>query len=189
LFQNKFEQRLIAAIYPVRNLVLPTQCSGISNGIYKEAKMYLRKGLLFIALFITYNLCYATELISREAVNYFNEGVKAQIADDISAANIAYQKVLLIEPHNPIRRKIILNNQGIIYAQQGDLEKAEETFKAALEIDPSYLPAQFNLGLVYDKRKTGLQSLEYWSKVFELDKLKPTDFVIEYEFNLEGKKW
>lgn len=149
----------------------------------KEKKMALMSNLLsFLIILFFFNFSYAGELVSQEAVNYYNEGVKAQKADNFSAADIAYQKALLLDPYNPKWNKFIINNRGIMYAQSGDLEKAEASFNEVLKIDPNYQPAQFNLGLIYEKRRSRLESLEYWAKVFELDKLKPQDFIIEEQY-------
>ncbi len=50
----------------------------------------------------------------------------------------------------------LLNNQGIIYARLGDVNKAIETFKAALEIYPEYRIARKNLETLL--KKTGQSS-------------------------------
>jgi tetratricopeptide (TPR) repeat protein len=93
--------------------------------------------------------------------------------------------VLLVDPYNPDWKKFILNNQGIMYAQQGDLEKAEAAFNEALKIDPEYETAKLNLGFIYEQRRSRLESIEYWLKVLniDLDKVKPKGFVVE-----EGQK-
>ena len=92
--------------------------------------------LVFAAMF-SYNLACAGQLLSKEAVNYYNEGVKAQKSGNLSAAASAYQKTILLDPSSQELRKYILNNTGAIYSAQGDLKKAEASFKEALELDPN----------------------------------------------------
>ena len=136
--------------------------------------------LLAILLFFSGSL-YAGELISQEAVQYYNEGVKLQKAGNFSVAEVNYRKTLLLDPYNVKWQKFIANNEGLMYAQLGELDKAEESFNAALKLDPDYLPAQLNLGLVYEKRRTRLESLEYWASMFCLEKLKPKSFTMAEE--------
>jgi len=126
-----------------------------------------------------FSFSYAEELLHEQAINYYNEGVKAQKAHNFLEADTAYQKVLLVDHYNPTWQKYILNNRGIILAKTGDLDRAEEAFNGALKLDENYMPAKINLGMIYEARRTRLESLEYWAKVFELDKLKPKDFVME----------
>ena len=144
--------------------------------------MDLRRGfLLLTALLFYFSLSYAGELTSQEAVNYYNEGVKAQKAANFAAADSAYQKVLLLDPYNPEWQKFILNNRAIMYAQQGDLEKAEAAFNEVLTMDPNYQPTKLNLGFIYEQRRSELESIKYWLGVLKinLDEVKPKGFVIE----------
>jgi tetratricopeptide (TPR) repeat protein len=151
--------------------------------------MKLKAGLTLLILFLVCgNISFAGKLISQEAVNYFNEGVRAQKTYNFFAANVSFQKALLVDPNNPKWHKAILNNQGIMCVQEEDFEKAEAFFSKALEIDPDYKLAQLNLGKVYDKTKSRLEALEYWAKVFKIDKLKPKDFAIEDEQVIEEVK-
>lgn len=144
--------------------------------------MHLKKIVFLLILFaLCYNFGFAGPLVSDEAGNYFNEGLKAQEAGNFETAEINYQKTLILAPHSLKWKKYIYNNYGVMFAQLGDPEQAELSFNKALEIDPQYQPAILNLGLITDKRKTRLESLEYWAKVFELDKQKPRDFTVSIE--------
>jgi len=142
---------------------------------------------LVIMLLAFYNLASAGELISKEAVNHYNEGVNAQKASNFDMAEIAYQKTLLLDPYNTNWQKFIINNRGVIYAQLGDLEKAEAAFNEALKIDPNYEPAKLNLGFIYEKRRSKLESIEYWLKILNinLEEAKPKGFVIEEQQKTE----
>jgi len=152
--------------------------------------MGLRRGFFFLIVLLFYfSLAYAGELASQEAVNYYNEGVKAQKAANFAAADSAYQRVLLLDPYNPKWQKFILNNRAVIYAQQGDLEKAEAAFNDVLVMDPNYQPAKLNLGFIYEQRRSELESIKYWLGVLKinLDEVKPKGFVIEEGLKTENK--
>ena len=135
-------------------------------------------GLLFVMLFMGNS--YAGEIMSKEAVNYYNEGVKLQKASNFTAADSFYQKTLLVDPYDSKWQKFILNNRGAMKAQQGSMDEAEILFNRSLEIDPAYLPAKLNLGFIYEKRRSELESIKYWLSVLKinLDDVKPKGFVL-----------
>ena len=139
---------------------------------------YQRLLLLAVLLLAFCSFAFAGELISKEAVNYFNAGVKAQKGANFVEAEINYQKTLIVAPNDTNWQKFILNNRGVMYAQMGDLEKSDASFKAALQIDPNYKAAQLNLGLLNEKRMSRCESLEYWAKLYGWEKTKPRDFAL-----------
>lgn len=149
--------------------------------------MFKKVMLVAIIAFFLAGMVYAaekadSELLVKEAGNYYKEGVSKQKSDDFEGANVAYQKILLLDPNNKDYQKYILNNTGLMYTKQGDLDKAEAYFNQALAIDPNYHNAQLNLGLIYDaKEKNRLTVIQYWLKVLniDLDKLKPKGYILE----------
>lgn len=134
--------------------------------------------IFFVLLFVGNS--FAGELISKEAVNYYNEGVKLQKASNFAMADSLYQKTLLVDPYNSKWQKFILNNRGAMEAQQGSIEEAEILFKRSLQVDPNYLPAKLNLGFIYEQRRSELESIKYWLNVLNinLDDIKPKGFVL-----------
>lgn len=138
----------------------------------------MKKRILFILVsaFLFCGVAYADNLVGKEAVNYFTEGVRAQKSRDYFTASTAYQKVLLIFPKDMYYRKLVLNNLGAMYADQGDLTMAEAALNEALRIDPNFMPAKLNLGLVYDKQPDRMKALEYWMKALEV--YIPKDYVV-----------
>jgi tetratricopeptide (TPR) repeat protein len=134
--------------------------------------------LFFVLLFLGNS--FAGELVSKEAVNYYNEGVKLQKASNFAMADSMYQKTLLVDPYNTKWQKFILNNRGVMKAQQGSIEEGEVFFERSLQVDPNYLPARLNLGFIYEQRRSELESIKYWLKVLNinLDDIKPKGFVL-----------
>jgi len=134
---------------------------------------------LFLCLLFLGN-AFAGEVMSKEADAYYKEAVRLQQTANFTAADTLYQKILYMDSTNPKWQVFILNNRGAILAQEGDILNAEIFFKKALEINPNFLPAQLNLGFIYEKQRTELESIKYWLKVLniDLDKVKPQGFIL-----------
>lgn len=141
--------------------------------------MFLRKVYFLCLMSIIFtSVSYAQELAAKEAVVYYNEGVRAQKNGDFDSALKAYQKASIISSYYD---KLITHNKAVMYAQSGDLKKAEELFNEVLALDPKNMPAKLNLGLIYDAKGDKYKALEYWAEAFELEKHKPQAFIIEGE--------
>ena len=136
--------------------------------------------MFFAALFFA-DFSYAEGLASKEAINYYNEGVEQQAMGNFVDALTAYQKTIILAPHDLTYKKFILNNTGVMHVTQGDLEGAEEAFLKALDMDPDYLPANLNLSLIYYTKGDRLRSIEYFLKAHNLnfDEARPTKFTLE----------
>jgi len=143
----------------------------------------LKKQVVFfiLAFLFFYSLCYAENMFSDQAADYYKEGVKAQKASNYAMADENYQKTLLLDPYNNDWKKFIVNNRGVMFAKMGDMMNAERMFNEALKIDPDYELAKLNLGLIVEGRLTRLEYLEYWMKMLNIDieKLKPKSYGIQ----------
>ncbi|MDD2671775.1 MAG: tetratricopeptide repeat protein, partial [Syntrophales bacterium] len=64
----------------------------------------------------------------------------------------------------------VYNNLGNAYMDIGDQKKAEESYKAAIGVDPSFPQpeAYNNLGLLYFKQKNYDQALSYFEKTLKI---------------------
>lgn len=62
---------------------------------------------------------------------------------------------------------LAFNNQGVLYAQQGNLKKAEELFMNAIKINPRYAEALNNLGTVYAQKKKISEARTLYQKAIE----------------------
>ena len=67
------------------------------------------------------------------------------------------------------RRNELLNNIGALYLATGDLEKAREFFEEALRVDPEFMPARMNLGLVIERASGQETARDYWREVLDID--------------------
>jgi len=68
-------------------------------------------------------------------------------------------------------RSLLFNLRGACYENLSYLEKSAESFKKALVIDPNYLEAQYNLGVIQGKLCQINNSINSYKKVIEI---KPT---------------
>jgi tetratricopeptide (TPR) repeat protein len=60
------------------------------------------------------------------------------------------------------------HNMGIIHAGRKEFDQAEELFLKALEIDPDYAMAYYNLAVVYKKLEMPEKAKKYYAKAKEL---------------------
>ena len=89
-----------------------------------------------------------------------------------SLAKKKFEKILALSPEKPFA----LNYLGMIYKSEGKFDKAERYFKNAIEVDPYYSEAYYNLSYLkkFNKQNNFLSKLEklYSSKqVSEEDKV------------------
>ena len=96
-----------------------------------------------------------TPLPSSDSQVLLEEAQKAIDAQDWETAISKLEEVLRSTP-NSAKAHFLLGN---VYAQQDQFTKAEEHFNKALELDPKYVDARSNLGVVY-YRQGKLQEAE-----------------------------
>ncbi|HRZ14183.1 MAG TPA: tetratricopeptide repeat protein [Candidatus Omnitrophota bacterium] len=146
--------------------------------------MNIKKVVYVISiLLLSQALASAGELTQPEGLNYYNEGVRAQKAGGAEMAMNAYQKAMVIGLDVALYRKFIYNNVAVIYAEQGDLEKAESMFLEALRLDPFYRQANFNLGILYLRQGFCQKAAEYLTKTLN----GAGNYTIEEEHHPEPK--
>ncbi len=62
-----------------------------------------------------------------------------------------------------------LCRSAVEHMKRGDFEKAAETYIEALDLEPTYLPANNNLAIVYEKKPHWhAKAIEQWKKVLDL---------------------
>ena len=150
--------------------------------------MFSKSIIILFSLCLFCDLTYGTDPYSDEALNHYNEGVRAQMNGDAYNAQTNYQRSILL---NDTYKKFILNNFGVMHANNEELKEAEFVFKEALKIDPNYDGVIDNLSLLYwklyksYKYKGDLEkALENLEKAFPQPPMK--SFIIEDEKDING---
>ncbi len=78
----------------------------------------------------------------------------------------AYGKALKLAPDNPD----VLTDQGVMFRDLGEYDKAIANFEKANRIDPKHAQSLFNLGVVYARdKKDAAKAIQVWNRVIALD--------------------
>jgi len=82
----------------------------------------------------------------------------------------AYGKALALKPNNPD----VLTDQGVMFRDMGQFDKALANFKKAGQLDPRHAQSQFNIGIVYaqDLKKPD-EAVKAWKKLIEVAPASP----------------
>jgi len=106
--------------------------------------------------------------MSRQAADAYEKGQLLLFAKQYNSA----VEQLTSAANDPGVSSGVLNDLGVAYFQRnedGDWDKAERQFKLALERDQKFLPAIFNLGLLYDARGETSAASDAWQQYRNLD--------------------
>jgi len=129
------------------------------------------------AVLLWAGVSFAGKLVEEEGLNYYNEGIQLQKAGNFDAAIVSYQKAMVIGVDAANYRKFVYNNVGVIYAEKGEMDRAEAMFLEALKLDPEYKPANFNMAVLYMKQGLCNKAMIYLTKSYNIS----GEFVIEQE--------
>jgi tetratricopeptide (TPR) repeat protein len=97
---------------------------------------------------------------------------------ELSVAERLLQQLLLINNRIPEVYQML----GTIYYDQGKFTKAIQTFKRALEIDPTFTDASIGLSIIYNdlgKYDEGKQVFQEAQRVLNIKKSKPDPYIEE----------
>lgn len=100
------------------------------------------------------------EPLLESAKDYYQKGVRAQAESNTQEAI----KNLIRATQLNNKYAAAYNSLGIIYEQDGKVDKAEQMYLKAVASDPRYCPAYSNLALFNEARQDFAKALEYWRK-------------------------
>ena len=86
---------------------------------------------------------------------------------DADRAEAAYRKAIGIAQAKSIREPVVYNAYGAFLGEQGRFKEAEKFYKMALDINPRYGPALFNLGSLYELTGETEKALEKYKAADE----------------------
>jgi cytochrome c-type biogenesis protein CcmH/NrfG len=77
----------------------------------------------------------------------------------------AYAAALKLQPANPD----VLTDQGVMYEQLADYDRALANFEQAQKVDPKHVQSLYNIGVVWSRHKNDpIKAAAAWKKVVEL---------------------
>ena len=165
----------------------------------EDAKPYVNLGTLFLRR----NLYDEAERAFQRAVTIQRDNIKANVG-----LGVTYLKMRRFENAIKVLQKILSENQrfpdvlnylGLAHLFAGNLERAANLFKEAIQINPEYVEAQFNLGVAL--YKSALQGVKdpravavparvsiYLKQVRDLEKYRDPEWEKEFSEVLELMK-
>jgi len=99
-------------------------------------------------------------ILKLTAKDYYQRGLGAKADANNKEAIINFNKTIELDN----KYAAAYNSLGIIYEEEGKLEKAKEMYLKAISADSRYCPAYSNLALFNEDRKDFISALEYWRK-------------------------
>ena len=96
------------------------------------------------------------------------KGYAAWQAGNLTEAMVDYEKALMLKPDHTDA----LNALGVLYEEVGLPKNAEEKYLTVISIDRKYLPAYFNLGILYWNQGNMKKASYYFQKRVEWGRLR-----------------
>jgi len=104
-----------------------------------------------------------------DATKLLNAGLQAEVQGDYATAQTKFQELLEVDPTN----KFANYNLGYIaQTVDKDTTAAAEYYEAAIEADPQYGPALYNLAIIETGKKNTTRAIELYKRAITAD---PTD--------------
>ena len=104
---------------------------------------------------------------------YINGGNIHKVLGDLDSAESFFNKALSIH-----KSKEVLNNLSVINLERRNYDQAIVLAKEAIEIDPSYVDAIYNLALSLDSLGDYDEAEKYSNKACALDNYKSTKYLV-----------
>ena len=96
--------------------------------------------------------------VQDEAARYRAEGYRQQQQHDYASAIASYQKAVQMDPSSAM----LHNDLAIAFEGHGQLDRAEQEYLQALNLQSDYLEVFSNLALLYEKKGEREKAAYYW---------------------------
>jgi tetratricopeptide (TPR) repeat protein len=96
---------------------------------------------------------------------HFRNGTKAYMERNFGLAVQEFQMSIAADPANPAA----LSNLGYVYYDMGDLDKAFECHRRALEIDRNWAASHYGLALLYKARGDKTTAIKHWQEYLRIE--------------------
>jgi tetratricopeptide (TPR) repeat protein len=154
------------------------------NAYYQRALIY-QKLNHFNAAIADYTKAIA---ITPESANaYYNRGLCFEKRLEHDDAIRDFNSALVYKNDDPR----IYNARGLSLVEKGNFSGAEADYKKAIQLDPNYQQAYFNLGTLYERDKKPMEALEQYTKAIQFavpnkDPNDPTDELQALQHRIEA---
>jgi tetratricopeptide (TPR) repeat protein len=88
------------------------------------------------------------------------EGIKAQLAGDMSTAASKFNAVIKIDPKN----KVAYYDLALIQQNQDNTTAADANYRSAIAIDANYAPALYNLGIIRSNAGAQAEAVDLYTR-------------------------
>ena len=177
---QKSEQELIAAIEVAKEkdekqylrAIDRLSALKIEQGEYSDSENYLLHNLEKKTEAYGDNPIMMLETLNGLSVLYYR-------LNDLQSANKYMDQALNVAGDVRTIRPFMINNLGIIYKRQGEIDKAEECFEESSEgflqlfgsMNPDYASSVSNLASIYKEKGELGKALDLYMKVLDMDKV------------------
>ena len=96
------------------------------------------------------------------AVAYFNVALLYKKGKRYSDALSAYEEAI---KHGIDDVQEVYSNLGVLYSEMRQREKAREMYERAINVDPTYVPALFNLAGLFEEAGERQQAMEFYERI------------------------
>jgi tetratricopeptide (TPR) repeat protein len=103
---------------------------------------------------------------SKNGADFYKRARYFQTIGRLKEAQKLYKQALILEPDNVYA----LNNLGVIYIQQRNYSKAQNSLESAIRLKQEYVDPYYNLACLYSFKGKTIKSLENLKKAISLDK-------------------
>lgn len=97
----------------------------------------------------------------------FEQTARLCAAGDAAGAKHAYQQWLTEHGDSPLAHAVYFN-LGVLQAETNELPAAERSYRSALNHQPDFLQAAFNLGTTLEKQQRFVEALASWENLLAL---------------------
>ena len=107
--------------------------------------------------------------VEPDAWSYLQRGIEAYQRADLDSALVYYTELIQLDPAN---RSIVIGayyNRGLVYEDQGEVERAIDDYTKAIDLNPNYANAYNNRGLVYENKGEVERAIEDFNRAIQLN--------------------
>lgn len=155
-----------------------------------NSKCLLISVLAINLLFSSGSLCFAQ---SKEAIQFYNQGVGYHNQGKTNLAIQSYKKALSLNPNFKLAKENLISlyfNQGVEYSRAKQWNLAVQNYQKVIQLDPKNIDVYYNLGIVYSNAKQYDKAIQSYRKVLaskpNMEDARHNLYVAYYNYALDS---